>query len=150
MRKIEVHKDTLQNLSWGHREREDEAQKQREETTHSAEEGVAAKHARTARRDTEMDTEAGEEALTSKSHSKQKNGHMANIYLTDSDEEAIVDHKELYDKTIEQGQSKEGFFQGRFAEVASCLSRCAGPRLSCKGHAMASSHNLSLVWLQNI
>ena len=37
-------------------------------------------------------------------------GHMSNIYLTDSDEEAIVDfvkeHKELYDKTNEHFKDK--------------------------------------------
>ena len=39
------------------------------------------------------------------SQSQCKKGHMTNIYLIDSDEEAIVDfvkdHKELYDKTNE-------------------------------------------------
>ena len=39
-----------------------------------------------------------------------KKGHMTNIYLTDSDEEAIVDlvkdHEELYDKTNEHFKDK--------------------------------------------
>ena len=78
------------------REKEEEAQKQRkeakrEETTHSPEEGVTENHARTGKSDTEMDTEGGEA--------------MTNIYLTDSDEEAIVDfvkdHQQLYGKTNE-------------------------------------------------
>ena len=75
----------------------------REETTHSAEEGVAEKHARTDKRDTEMDTETGGEGGTSQSHSRHKKGHMTKIYLKDSDEEVIVDcvkdHEELYNKT---------------------------------------------------
>ena len=54
---------------------------------------------------TEMDTDGGGEAGSSQSHSRHKNGHMTNICLIDSDEEAIVDflkdHKELYDKTNE-------------------------------------------------
>ena len=52
------------------KEREKEAQKQseearKEETTHSAEEGVAKKHARTDKSDTKMNTEAKGEAGTS-------------------------------------------------------------------------------------
>ena len=82
----------------------------REETTHSAEEGVAEKHAKTDRSDTEMDTEGGGEARKSQSHSRHKKGHMTNIYLTDSEEEAIVDilkdHEELYNKTIEHFNDK--------------------------------------------
>ena len=42
--------------------------------------------------------------------SARKKGHMANICLTDSDEEAIVDfvkdHGELYDKTNENLKDK--------------------------------------------
>ena len=61
------------------RKREEEAQKQREEarmeeTTHSAEEGVVEKHARTDRNDTDMDIEARGEAGTSQSHSRHKKG----------------------------------------------------------------------------
>ena len=37
-----------------------------------------------------MDTEGGGEAGTSESQSRRKKGHMTNICLTDSDEEAIV------------------------------------------------------------
>ena len=77
----------------------------REETTHSTEEGVAKKHARTERIDTERDTECGGELGTSQLQSKHKKGHMTNIYLTDSHEGAIVDflkdHKKLYNKTKE-------------------------------------------------
>ena len=110
LRKIEMATDTPTELELGDMavdvqrrmeereasQREKEAQKQREkarreETTHSEEEGVAKKHAMTDRSDTEMDTEAGGEAGTSQSHSRHKKGHMTNIYMTDSDEEAIVD-----------------------------------------------------------
>ena len=38
-----------------------------------------------------MNTEAGGEAGTSQLQSRCKKGHMTNIYLTDSDEGAIVD-----------------------------------------------------------
>ena len=48
---------------------------------------MAEKHANTAKSDTE--TEAGGEAETSQS--QYKKGHMTNIYLMDSDGEAIVD-----------------------------------------------------------
>ena len=69
---------------------------------------------RTKKCDTE--TEGGGEA--GPSQSRYKKGHMANIYLMDSDEEAIVnfvkDHKELYDKTNEHfgGKArKESLFE---------------------------------------
>ena len=81
MRKIEVPIDTPADFNTAAdtqrereeeaREREEEAQTQweerqrrkgmREETTHSAEEGVAEKHARTDNSDKEMDTEGGGE-----------------------------------------------------------------------------------------
>ena len=59
------------------REREKVQQKQREEamrndTTHSAEEGAAEKHARTDKSDTEIDTEAGRKVGTSKLYSRHK------------------------------------------------------------------------------
>ena len=76
------------------RESEEVAQKQdtakREETTHSAEEGVVEKYARTDRSDTEMDTDAGGEAGTHQLYPKQKKGHIYETdYKTDSDKEAI-------------------------------------------------------------
>ena len=56
----------------------------------------------------DTETEAGGEAGTSQS--RYKNGHMTNIYLTDSDKEAIVDfvkdHKEICDKTNEHFKDK--------------------------------------------
>ena len=52
---------------------------------------MAEKQARTDRSNTEMDTEAAGEAGTSQSQSRHKKEHMINIYLMDSDEEAIVD-----------------------------------------------------------
>ena len=68
---------------------------------------------------------------------------MTNIYLTNSDEEAIVDivkdHKELYDKTNEhfKDKARQECLRERFAN--SCrLSRCARPGLSRKGHVTAS------------
>ena len=95
------------------REREDEAQKQREEamreeTMHSAEEGMPEKSERTDRSDTEMDTytEGGGKVGTSQLHSMHKKGHITNTYLTDSDEEAIVDHEELYNNTNEHFKDK--------------------------------------------
>ena len=70
------------------------------------EEGVEETRARTDRSDTE--TAAGEEVASSQS--RYKKGHMTNIYLTDSDKEAIVnfvnDHEELYDKTNEHFKDK--------------------------------------------
>ena len=62
--------------------------------------------------DTELDTctEGGGEAGTSQWHSRHKKRHMTNIYLTDSDEEAIVDfvknYEELYDKADEHFKDK--------------------------------------------
>ena len=46
----------------------------------------------------------------SEAHFRRKEGHMTNIYLTDSDEEAIAnfdkDHEELRNKTIEHVKDK--------------------------------------------
>ena len=82
------------------REREEEAQKHREEarreearraeTTHSTEEGVSEKRLRTDKSAREMDTftDSGGVAGTFQLHSRHKKGHMTNIYLMDSDEEA--------------------------------------------------------------
>ena len=110
VRKIEVPTDTSTKFELGdtaafiQRRREEREAREREEakrekTTHSAEEGVAKKCARTDRSHTEMDTEVGGEVGRSQAHSRHKKRHMTNIYLTDLDEEAIVDfvkdHKEL-------------------------------------------------------
>ena len=116
--------DTAADIQWRGKERkagerEEEAQKQREEarreeTTHSAEEGVAEKHARTDK----SDTEAGGEAVTSQLHSRHKKGHMTNIYLTDSDKEAIVDfvkdHEKLYDKPNFKDKARKECLWERF------------------------------------
>ena len=79
----------------------------KEETTHSAEEKVAGKCARTDRSNAKIDAEVGGEAGTSKSQSRYKKGHMMTIYLTDADEEAIVDlvkdHKELFKEGMPVG-----------------------------------------------
>ena len=73
----------------------------------SQEEGHPEKRPRTERSDTETEA-AGGEAGPSQSHYKK--GHMTNVYLTDSDEEGIVDvvndHEELYDKTSEHFKDK--------------------------------------------
>ena len=49
-----------------------------------------------------MDTEVGGEVGSSQLKSRHKKGHMTNIYLTDSHEEAIMqyvkDHEEFYNK----------------------------------------------------
>ena len=69
---------------------------------------MAEKCVMTDKSDTEI--EAGGEAGTSQSQSRYEKVHMTNIYLTDSDEEAIVDfvkdHKELYKKTNELFEDK--------------------------------------------
>ena len=68
-------------------------------------ETVAGNIQRTDRSESEMESEGGGKAsqTATQCQSRPKNGHTANIYLTDSDEEAIVDfvkdHKELYKNT---------------------------------------------------
>ena len=92
---------------------------------------MAEKHARTDKSNTKMDTEGGREVGTSQSHSRQKKGHMTNIYLTDSDEEAVTDfvknHEELYDKTNLhfKDKARKKCFGGVLPTAASCLSKCA-------------------------
>ena len=81
-----------------------------------------------------MDTEARGEAGTSQSQSRHKKGHMANIYLTDSDGESIYfvkDHKELSDKINEHFQDKakkeclwERFASTRKLSVKVCKPWC--------------------------
>ena len=57
-----------------------------------------------------MDTEGRGEAGTSQSQYRHKKGQMTNIYLTDLDEEAIVDfvkdHDKIYEKTHEKFKDK--------------------------------------------
>ena len=129
VRKIEVptdsvHKyklgDTAADIQWRReeretREREGEAQKQGEEKP-LARGGSGRKACKDRQSDTETEAGRGET-----SQSRYKKGHMTNIYLTGSDEEAIVDfvkdHEELYDKTDEQFKDKarkEGLWE-RFA-----------------------------------
>ena len=61
------------------------------------------------RSDSKMDIVAGE-AGPSEFQSRYKKGHMKNIYLTDSDEEAIMDfatdHEELFDKNNKHFKDK--------------------------------------------
>ena len=115
------------------REREEEAQQQRQEArrdqarteeTHLQEEGVVEKRARTDKSDTE--TEAGGE--TGASHYKK--GRMTNIYLMNFDEEVIVDFMKDQTNTIGQmniSRTKPGRSASRRGSltVANCLSRCA-------------------------
>ena len=76
------------------------------------EETVAEKRPRTERSESEMDTECGGEGsqTSTKCQSRCKKGHIVNIYLTDLDEEAIVDfvndHEELCDKTHRKFKDK--------------------------------------------
>ena len=78
------------------------------------------------------------------SQSHYKNRHMTNVYLSDSDEEAIVnfvkEHEELYDKNkvVNISRTKQGGgLCGRSSRgVASCLSRCVRPGLTRKGHVI--------------
>ena len=79
-----------------------------------------------------MDIEGGAEASTStKSPSRNKKGHMAIIYSTDSDEEAIInfvkDHEKLYHKTNKHFNDKvrkyclwERFVNSRNVSVKVC------------------------------
>ena len=107
---------------------------------------------RTDESDTEMDTckEGRGELGTSQSHSRHKKGHMTNIYLTDSDEEAIVEFlrpirscttRPMNILRTKQGRSVSG--RG-LPTVATSLSRCSRPSLSRKGYITASSLNPSL------
>ena len=61
-------------------------------------------------KETALDTYGGGEVGNSQLHSRHKKGHMNNIYLTGSNEVAIVDfvknHEELYDKTNEHFKDK--------------------------------------------
>ena len=70
------------------------------EESHTQEDGQPEKRPRTERSDTETEAVGGE---AGPSQSRYKKQHMTNVYLTDSDEKAIVDfvkdHKELCDKT---------------------------------------------------
>ena len=84
-------------------------------------------------------TEAGGEAETSQSGYKK--GHMTNIYLTDSDEEAIADLRKTRRNFITK---QTRIVSESLPTVATCLSKCAGPGLTSKGHVMESSRNQSL------
>ena len=74
---------------------------------------------------------------------------MRNIYLTDSDEKAVVDlikdHEQLYHKTHEKfkDKAKKDCLWERFVsshELSMC-ARCARLGLNSKGPAMENSHS---------
>ena len=115
---------------------------------------MADKHARTERSYTEMEREGGGEVGTSQSHSRHKKGHMTTIYLTDSDEEAIVDfvkdHEELYNKTNEHFKIRPGTntFGRGFPTATSHLSKCARLGSNPNKPTMANSPSPNLVGLQ--
>ena len=65
----------------------------------------------------------------------------------DSDKEAIVDfvknHKELYNKTNFSRTKQRRNVSGSSSPTAtSCLSRCAGPGLSRRGHVAADQNKI--------
>ena len=113
-----------------------------EETTHSEEEGVTEKHASTERSDTEVDTEAGGEVSTSLLQFKHKKGHITNIYLTDSDKEAIVDFIKDHESSRTRPTNTLRTRPGRNAcmrglpTATSCLARCARLGLNPKEPTM--------------
>ena len=113
-------------------EREEETQKQREEDARREEARMVETH---------TETEAGGEAGTSQS--RYKKGHMINIYLTDSDEEALVDfvkdQEELDDKTNEHFKDRKECLWERFANSCKLsVKEFERPCLSDRGHVMAS------------
>ena len=69
----------------GEREERQAEETMMEETTHSAEEGVAEKYARTDRMTQKWTQRVEERRGTSQSHSRHRKGHTINIYSTDSD-----------------------------------------------------------------
>ena len=85
------------------REEREKEEARRMETPKSQIEAVAKERPRSERSQSEMDIEGRGEAGTSQFQYRCKKGQMTNIYLTDSDEEAIVDfikdYEELYNKT---------------------------------------------------
>ena len=113
---------------------------------------MAEKHVWTDRSDSETDTEGGGEADTSKLYSRNKKGHMTNIYLTDLDEaigDFVKDHEESYDKTNEhfKDKARKDCLWQRFANSHK-LSKYAKLGWNPKGLAMANSHSPGLVRLQ--
>ena len=74
-----------------------------------------------------MDTKGGRYAGTSQLQSRHKKGHVTNIYLTDSDEEAIVDFVKDREEHYDRPMSTLGTRPGRIAcgrgapAVPSCL-----------------------------
>ena len=121
----------------------------REETTHAAEKGVAEKHAGTDRSD--RNRIRGRQISIALN---TQEGHMTNIYLTDSEEEAIVnfgkDHEELYARptnTLLTRPGRNAFRRGS-PTVTSCLSNCARLGSNPNGLSTVNSRSPSLARLQ--
>ena len=119
--------DTAEDIERRRREREERDERERieqEERHRERREGERREESqergeKRVRTDTHTDVES--------SQSRQKKGQMKSIFLSDSDEEAIVEfvkqHEELYDKTndsFKDKQKKEGLWE-QLAET--CLSR---------------------------
>ena len=101
---------------------------------------LAEKRPRTEKSDTETE-DGGEEGP---SQSRYKKGHMTNINVKDSEEEAIMDFvkdtRSCTTRLMNFSRTKQGRnVSGRCSStVASCLPRCARPGLSHKEHITAS------------
>ena len=85
------------------------------------------------------DTEGGGEAGTSQLHSRHKKGHMTNIQLRDSDEEAIVEFvkesrscmtNEHYKDKVRKGCLWERFANSRKLSVKVCKTGLNPERLA--------------------
>ena len=85
-------------------EREGGSQEDRKSTGRNFPDGgwSCQKRPGTDRSESEMDTVTGGEVSTSQSQSGCKKGHMTNIYLTYSDEEAIVDSVKVHEESYNQ------------------------------------------------
>ena len=100
--------DTAEDIDRSRREREDREQRkgrEKEETDRQREREMEEEERREKRARTDTDTGA------ESTQSRQKKGQMKSIFLSDSDEDAIVEfvkqHEELYDKTNNSFKDKQ-------------------------------------------
>ena len=101
------------------RERIELEERDRERMERERREEIQKRGKKRVRTDTDTDVES--------TQSRQKKGQMKSIFLSDSDEEVIVEfikqHKELYEKTVSKTSRRKKDFGSRLQLQETCLSR---------------------------
>ena len=103
--------DTAEDIERRRREREERDERERREQEERDRERMERERREESQERGEKRVRTDMDTIVESTQSRQKKGQMKSIFLTDSDEEAIVEcvkqHKELYDKTNDSFKDKQ-------------------------------------------